>query len=113
MIIKVQDHIRVRLLAIAWLLLSISSGLYRSLLVLLESLLSTSNNSRQIATNICGTVDTSISNNNNQQYDSKGKLKGLVIDLRGNSGGLLTVSTNILDYLTEKNDILLESYWYR
>ena len=49
-----------------------------------------------------------IDNNNNQQYDSKGKLKGLVIDLRGNSGGLLTVSTNILDYLTEKNDILLE-----
>ena len=35
-------------------------------------------------------------------------LQSLIIDLRGNSGGLLSVATNILDYITEKNDFLLE-----
>ena len=35
-------------------------------------------------------------------------LKKLIIDLRGNSGGLLNVAINMLDYITEKNDFLLE-----
>ena len=34
-------------------------------------------------------------------------IKGLVLDLRGNSGGLLSASTNILDYLCERGEILL------
>jgi len=34
-------------------------------------------------------------------------IRGLVIDLRGNSGGLLSASTNILDYLCERGEIIL------
>ena len=34
-------------------------------------------------------------------------MNGLIIDLRGNSGGLLSVAINILDYLTDRGEILL------
>ena len=34
-------------------------------------------------------------------------IRGLIIDLRGNSGGLLSASTNILDYLCERGEIIL------
>ena len=37
-------------------------------------------------------------NNNN--------LEGLIIDLRGNSGGLLNVSKNILEYFTNRGELL-------
>ena len=36
-------------------------------------------------------------------------IKGLVIDLRGNSGGLLSNAINILDYLCERGEVLLKS----
>ena len=36
-------------------------------------------------------------------------IKGLVIDLRGNSGGLLSNAINILDYLCERGEVLLTS----
>ena len=45
--------------------------------------------------------------NNNGKYDNKGQLKGLIIDLRGNSGGLLNESTSILNALTQKGETLL------
>jgi len=47
--------------------------------------------------------------NNNQKYDRRGRLEGLVIDLRGNSGGLLSNATAILDYLCTRGDVLLSS----
>jgi len=40
---------------------------------------------------------------------SDDKLNGLIIDLRGNSGGLLSNATKILDYLTERGELLLSS----
>ena len=39
----------------------------------------------------------------------KQDIKGLVIDLRGNSGGLLSNAINILDYLCERGELLLFS----
>ena len=39
----------------------------------------------------------------------KQNIKGLVIDLRGNSGGLLSNAINILDYLCERGELLLFS----
>ena len=36
-------------------------------------------------------------------------INGLIIDLRGNSGGLLNNSINILDYLTDRGELLLSS----
>ena len=45
--------------------------------------------------------------NENEKYDNKGQLKGLIIDLRGNSGGLLTQSTSILNAVTQKGETLL------
>jgi carboxyl-terminal processing protease len=36
-------------------------------------------------------------------------IKGLIIDLRGNSGGLLSNAINILDYLCERGEVLLKS----
>ena len=39
---------------------------------------------------------------------SEKHLEGLIIDLRGNSGGLLKAAINILDNLTERGEILLE-----
>ena len=38
---------------------------------------------------------------------SKNGLKSLIIDLRGNSGGLLSTAINILDNLTNRGDDLL------
>ena len=40
---------------------------------------------------------------------NKQKIDGLIIDLRGNSGGLLTNSINILDYLCDRGETLLKS----
>ena len=39
----------------------------------------------------------------------KQDINGLVIDLRGNSGGLLSNAINILDYLCERGELLLSS----
>ena len=39
----------------------------------------------------------------------KQNIKGLIIDLRGNSGGLLSNAINILDYLCERGELLLFS----
>ena len=39
----------------------------------------------------------------------KSKVEGLVIDLRGNSGGLLNTAVNVLDYLTDRGELLLSS----
>ena len=39
----------------------------------------------------------------------KKKVDGLVIDLRGNSGGLLNTAINILDFLTDRGELLLSS----
>ena len=45
--------------------------------------------------------------NQNGKYDNNGQLKGLIIDLRGNSGGLLNEATSILNALTQKGATLL------
>ncbi|MAV64578.1 MAG: hypothetical protein CMG00_05235 [Candidatus Marinimicrobia bacterium] len=45
--------------------------------------------------------------NNNNKYDYNGRLKGLIIDLRGNSGGLLGESISILNLLIDKGQTLL------
>ncbi len=42
-----------------------------------------------------------------KSYKSKGNLKGLVIDLRGNGGGLLDAATGILNKLVPKNSLLV------
>ena len=39
----------------------------------------------------------------------KENINGLVIDLRGNSGGLLNNAINILDYLSDRGEVLLSS----
>ena len=40
---------------------------------------------------------------------NKNKVDGLIIDLRGNSGGLLNNAINILDYLCDRGETLLKS----
>ncbi len=45
--------------------------------------------------------------NGNGKHDDSGKLKGLVIDLRGNSGGLLSEATKMLNALIDKNKVIL------
>ena len=45
--------------------------------------------------------------NQNGKYDNNGQLNGLIIDLRGNSGGLLSESTSILNLLTQRGETLL------
>ena len=45
--------------------------------------------------------------NNNGKFDQSGRLKGLIIDLRGNSGGLLSQSIAILNSLIDKGESLL------
>jgi len=45
--------------------------------------------------------------NNNGEWDRKGILKGLIIDLRGNSGGLLREATSILNSVIKKGENLL------
>ena len=48
-----------------------------------------------------------IDSNNNGKWDKNGVLNGLIIDLRGNSGGLLREATSILNSLTKKGENLL------
>ena len=45
--------------------------------------------------------------NSNGKWDREGVLKGLIIDLRGNSGGLLREATSILNSLIRKGENLL------
>lgn len=45
--------------------------------------------------------------NNNKQFDKDTRLKGLIIDLRGNSGGLLREATSILNLLIRKGESML------
>ena len=45
--------------------------------------------------------------NQNGKHDKKGQLKGLIIDLRGNSGGLLNESISILNTIIDKGETLL------
>ena len=45
--------------------------------------------------------------NGNKKFDKSGGLKGLIIDLRGNSGGLLREATGILNLLIKKGEPLL------
>ena len=40
---------------------------------------------------------------------NKQNISGLIIDLRGNSGGLLNNAVNILDYLSDRGELLLSS----
>ena len=47
--------------------------------------------------------------NQNGKFDKKGSLKGLIIDLRGNSGGLLREATAILNSLVKKGERLLQT----
>ena len=47
--------------------------------------------------------------NQNGQFDKKGCLNGLIIDLRGNSGGLLREAIGILNSLIRKGELLLET----
>jgi carboxyl-terminal processing protease len=48
-----------------------------------------------------------IDSNDNGKWDREGILKGLIIDLRGNSGGLLREATSILNSLIRKGENLL------
>ena len=45
--------------------------------------------------------------NGNNRYDTSGMLKGLIIDLRGNGGGLLSDAKKMIDILIEKNQLVL------
>ena len=45
--------------------------------------------------------------NGNDKFDKSGSLKGLIIDVRGNSGGLLRETTGILNLLIKKGEPLL------
>ena len=45
--------------------------------------------------------------NGNSEHDDFGRLNGLVIDLRGNTGGLLSEAKAILDALIKGNEIIL------
>jgi len=49
-----------------------------------------------------------IDDNNNNKYDKRGCLKGLVIDLRNNKGGLLSAAIKIVDSFTERGELILE-----
>ena len=46
---------------------------------------------------------------NEMKLDSINEMKSLIIDLRGNSGGLLSNAIRILDYLIDRGEILLTS----
>ena len=44
-----------------------------------------------------------------EYFKSNDNLKGIIIDLRGNSGGLLSNAIKMLDYVTERGELLLTS----
>jgi len=49
-----------------------------------------------------------IDSNSNKKYDKKGCLKGVVVDLRNNKGGLLSAAIKIVDSFTERGELILE-----
>ena len=44
-----------------------------------------------------------------EYFKNEDKLEGIIIDLRGNSGGLLSNAVKMLDYVTERGELLLTS----